>query len=165
MNYGRRGATHFQAGVLHRAGWIVAAVMGLSGCAPKGLYDWGSYEDSLYSRYTDNDFIQAEAYVSESLPTAAHPMRVPPGVYADYGFLLYRRGDYAGALEYFEKEKSTYPESSALMTKLIGKVREKAASPAPGGSAAKEAPEPKREAEPRENAAPKDNAKAGVTVP
>lgn len=104
---------------------LLVAITGMPGCAPTSLYDWGQYEDSLYLRYTEHDFSQAESYLSHSLPPTAHPSRVPPGVYADYGFLLYRRGDYAGALEYFEKERQTYPESSALMTKLIDRVRQK----------------------------------------
>jgi len=107
------------------ASWL--AMAGLAGCAPQSLYDWGQYEDSLYLRYTDHDFSQAEAYISQSLPTTAHPSRIPPGVYADYGFLLYRRGNYAGAMEYFEKEKTLYPESSVLMVKLMERVRQKTA--------------------------------------
>ncbi|MGH8551578.1 MAG: DUF4810 domain-containing protein [Methylococcales bacterium] len=106
---------------------LLVTITGTTGCAPTSLYDWGKYEDSLYLRYTDHDFIQAESYLSNSLPTTAHPSRIPPGVYADYGFLLYRRGDYTGALQYFEKEKQTFPESSALMTKLIDRVRQKMA--------------------------------------
>jgi hypothetical protein len=110
---------------------LIAGVL-LEGCAhgPTGLYDWGEYEDSVYTRYTNHDFGLAEKDVYSTLPQPGHTARVPPGVYADYGFLLYRRGDYAGALSYFEKEKATYPESSLLMTKLINRVREKTGQPA-----------------------------------
>lgn len=97
----------------------------ITACAPVSLYDWGDYEDSLYLRYTDQDFGQAESHLHDSLASVNHPSRVPPGVYADYGFLLYRRGDYTGALEYFEREKKAFPESSALMTKLSERVRSK----------------------------------------
>lgn len=106
---------------------LLVVTVGATGCARQTLYDWGEYEDTLYLRYTENDFAQAESYLRRTLPTTAHPSRVPPGVYADYGFLLYRRGDYPGALQYFEKEKQTYPESSALMTKLIDRIRQKTA--------------------------------------
>ncbi|MGY6214449.1 DUF4810 domain-containing protein [Methylolobus aquaticus] len=108
-----------------RAIWLLAASVFDTGCAPKTLYNWGGYEDSLYLRYTAQDFTQAETEAAGTLPTTAHPLRVPPGVYADYGFLLYRRGDYARAIQYFEKEKATYPESSLLMTRLIDRVRQR----------------------------------------
>lgn len=110
---------------------LIAGIL-LEGCArgPTSLYDWGGYEDSVYTRYTNQDFGLAEKDVYRTLPQPGHTARVPPGVYADYGFLLYRRGDYAGAISSFEMEKATYPESSLLMTKLINRVREKTGQPA-----------------------------------
>jgi hypothetical protein len=48
-------------------------------------------------------------------------------VYADYGFLLYRRGDYVGAIEKFEQEKRAFPESAALMSKLIERIQQQRA--------------------------------------
>lgn len=126
LDYGSQGGLTFKTWPRSLAYTLLISA-GLAGCAPKTLYDWGKYEDSLYLRYADKDFGQAESYVNQSLPTTAHPSRVPPGVYADYGFLLYRRGNYSGALEYFEKEKKTYPESAALMTKLIERVQQKTA--------------------------------------
>ncbi len=97
----------------------------LSGCAPGGLFYWGDYEDSLYQRYIEHNPAQAEIYLQQTIAEAEHNRyRMPPGVYADYGFMLYRRGDKPAAIAYFSKEKETYPESSALMTKLIERVRQ-----------------------------------------
>jgi len=103
-------------------GLVVGA--GLAGCAPPALYQWGEYEDSLYRRYVKEDIAGAEAYLRETLVAAELKSRVPPGVYADYGFLLYRRGDYAAAIEKFEQEKRAFPESAALMSKLIERIRQ-----------------------------------------
>ncbi|MGH8497448.1 MAG: DUF4810 domain-containing protein [Methylococcales bacterium] len=119
----RAGCSWARAGISRVV--LLFAISAMTGCARPSLYDWGSYEDSLYLRYADQDFSQAESYLSQSIPRTAHPSRAPPGVYADYGFLLYRRGDYAGALQYFEKEKKAFPESSALMTKLSDRVQQK----------------------------------------
>lgn len=99
--------------------------MGLTACGTKTLYDWGAYEDSLYLRYTDKNFGDAETYLKKSLQAASDQGRMPPGMYADYGYMLYRRGDYSGAIAAFEKEKKIFPESSALMAKLIERVRQK----------------------------------------
>jgi len=102
--------------------------VGLAGCAPPALYQWGEYEDSLYRRYVKEDIAGAEAYLRETLVAAELKSRVPPGVYADYGFLLYRRGDYAAAIERFEQEKRAFPESAALMSKLIERIQQQRAT-------------------------------------
>jgi len=97
----------------------------LFGCAPKGLFYWGDYENSLYERYMENNSAQAENYLQLSIDKAIKEnRRVPPGVYADYGFILYQRGDKNSAINFFEKEKQLYPESQALMSKLIERVKQ-----------------------------------------
>ena len=117
----------------HRTRWhqvCLCLVIGaaLAGCAPPALYQWGDYEDSLYRRYVKEDIHGAEAYLRETIVAAELKSRVPPGVYADYGFLLYRRGDYAGAMEKFEQEKRAFPESAALMSKLIERIQRQRAT-------------------------------------
>ncbi|WP_051906557.1 DUF4810 domain-containing protein [Methylomarinum vadi] len=103
---------------------LVALAFFLNGCAPSGIFYWGDYEDSLYQRYIEQNSAQAEVYLQETITDAErNHYRVPPGVYADYGFLLYRRGDKQAAIAFFNKEKRTYPESVMLMEKLIERVR------------------------------------------
>lgn len=97
----------------------------LEGCAQPGLFYWGEYEGSLYERYVANDSGHTEAHLQESFAEAQkNNQRVPPGLYADYGFMLYKRGDKSGAINFFDKEKKLYPESSLLMTKLIDRVNQ-----------------------------------------
>lgn len=97
----------------------------LGGCAPPGLFYWGEYENSLYERYVENDNGHTEAHLQESFAEAQKTnQRVSPGLHADYGFMLYKRGDKSGAINFFDKEKKLYPESSLLMTKLIDRVNQ-----------------------------------------
>ncbi len=104
---------------------LMSVVM-LSGCVPPGLYYWGDYETSLFERYVENNPQHTDAYLTQTLLEAEKQHRkVPPGVYADYGFLLYTRGDKAGAIENFQKERALYPESLALMNKLIERIQQK----------------------------------------
>ncbi|AEF98480.1 hypothetical protein Metme_0023 [Methylomonas methanica MC09] len=104
---------------------LMLAVM-LTGCVPPGLYYWGDYETSLFERYVENNPQHTDAYLTKTLIEAEKQHRkVPPGVYADYGFLLYTRGDKAGAIENFQKERALYPESLALMNKLIERIQQK----------------------------------------
>ena len=103
---------------------IVACTLG--GCATPSIYHWGKFENGLHDRYINQDHAQADVYLFETIRTAEQQnLRVPPGAYADYGFLLFKRGDRAGAIAYFEKERRLFPESSAFMTKLIERVKQK----------------------------------------
>jgi hypothetical protein len=103
----------------------LVGVSGLLGCVPPPIYLWGDYEDTLYQRYANEDAAEQEARLREMVVAAELKSQVPPGVYADYGFMLYRRGDYGGAIGYFEKEKQRFPESAALMSKLIDRIRQR----------------------------------------
>ena len=46
----------------------------------------------------------------------------PPGIYAEYGYALYLRGQFDGAIVYFAKEQEAWPESAVLMTTVIGRL-------------------------------------------
>ncbi|HVW64726.1 MAG TPA: DUF4810 domain-containing protein [Nitrosospira sp.] len=103
----------------------------LVGCASPSIYHWGKFENGLHERYVSLDHGQADAYLLETIGAAEQQnLRVPPGAYADYGFLLFKRGDTKGAIAYFEKEKLLFPESSAFMTKLIERIKQKEAETA-----------------------------------
>ncbi|MBI3767873.1 MAG: DUF4810 domain-containing protein [Deltaproteobacteria bacterium] len=105
-----------------------AAVLAASaaGCGVAPLYHWGRYEDSLYKRSVDGDGDEARTAVEETIEAAEHHgQRVPPGVYADYGFLLFQRGQHDLAARYFGKEAQAFPESAALMNRLIAKIQER----------------------------------------
>jgi hypothetical protein len=97
----------------------------LAGCAKPSLYSWGDYGESLELRYEKENLAQAEQVLREQMAGYDAGKRVPPGVCADYGFLLYRRGDLAGAVLFFEKERNAFPESTFLMNKLIDRIKKK----------------------------------------
>ncbi|WP_025040723.1 DUF4810 domain-containing protein [Nitrosospira briensis] len=105
---------------------MLVVAIGLVGCSAPSIYHWGQFEDGLHDRYVSQNHPQADAYLLETITKAEQEnLRIPPGAYADYGFLLFKRGDREGAIAYFEKEKRFFPESSAFMTKLIERVKQK----------------------------------------
>jgi hypothetical protein len=115
-----------------RSSFVVLSILILSGCAVPEIHYWGGYESSLYDRYVDNKPQESEEDVRSTLLEAeSQHKRIPPGVSADYGFMLYKRGDMAGAISYFEKEKKLYPESGALMAKLIERINKKSKAAVP----------------------------------
>ena len=98
----------------------------LCACAPKSLFYWGDYETSISDRWVENDNDIGEQHLQQTITAAEQSgSKVPPGLYADYGIMLYRRGNPDGAIAYFDKERKTFPESRLLMSKLIDKIHEK----------------------------------------
>jgi hypothetical protein len=113
-----------------RAPWLLALVPLLAGCAAHGgVFYWGQYEESLYVRQRDgSDAGQAEAasMLERTILRAEKAgRRLAPGVYADYGYLLYRRGRQAEAVEYFRKEAELYPEARPFMEAVIARAERK----------------------------------------
>lgn len=94
------------------------------GCAAPTKYYWGNYENCLYSYYKNPSEVEeiVEA-LSKIIKNGEQDGRVPPGIYADYGYLLFVTGKTGEAIVYFEKEKNAWPESSMLMDKMITTVK------------------------------------------
>lgn len=96
-------------------------------CKPPEMYHWGKYEDSLYriakdpaamDRYGENLLVQINA--AEGLN------KVPPGIYAEYGYFLLARKRGDEAVVFFRKEKERWPESAVLMDRMIASAAPKA---------------------------------------
>ncbi len=71
------------------------------------LYYWGNYEQALYS-YTKRPG-EVDQYIEslgEIVAEGEKRNKVPPGLYAEYGYALMTAGREAEALEYFEKERT-----------------------------------------------------------
>ncbi|MDR0566810.1 MAG: DUF4810 domain-containing protein [Prevotellaceae bacterium] len=102
---------------------IAACAMLLSGCAPATLYSWGRYQAAAYS-YAKSNTDEDAAKLGEAYRyVVSHPggMRkvVPPGIYADYAYLLFRQGKTKEALEYLKMEIGLYPESTVFIGRII----------------------------------------------
>ncbi len=117
---------------------LAGALLLVAGCAAGTggrLYDWPGYERGLAEQLLEHDPAAAEAAYARAIAESTQRRgRVPPGLYGDYGFLLYLRGDYAGAIAAFEREKTLFVEATPLMDRLIARVRERqgTATPAAG---------------------------------
>ena len=109
------------------------------GCAPKTRYAWGRYDSTLYSHYKNPQDREAHLeHLGEIVREAETQDRVPPGLYAEYGYALYEKGSIREAVSYFEKEKAKWPESNVLMEKMIRNAKQQEAVRKP--SAAKPSP-------------------------
>lgn len=101
---------------------MAAAGLMLSACAtgPAPKYDWGTYEQSMYTFYKDPSKAEELMVSMETMIKGAEAGKrvVPPGLYAEYGFLLMMKGKPQDAVANFEKEKIKWPESAQLMDRM-----------------------------------------------
>ena len=99
---------------------IMLLLFSLIGCGAQTRYNWSNYDKKMYNHYKNpserEQFVQA---LKEILDSAEPEGKVPPGIYAEYGFVLYEDGNNQQAVLYFQKEADKWPESRAFMTKLI----------------------------------------------
>jgi hypothetical protein len=87
----------------------------------QGMYHWGEYEPRLYDYYKDPDDLEPlMADLETTLAAGEKDQRVPPGLYAEYGYFLMTKKRHDEAITYFTKEKTAWPESTVLMDKMIG---------------------------------------------
>jgi hypothetical protein len=63
-----------------------------------------------------------EEIISKSKKKATRK-RVPPGIYADYGFHLLQDGQLEKGMRMLEKEKELYPESEQMVNYLMSQFK------------------------------------------
>ena len=100
----------------------VTCVALLAGCATThDKYDWGSYEHTLYVYYKEPAAAGAMMGSLQSIITDADRTHeiVPPGIYAEYGYLLLKQGKSQEAVSEFKQEESHWPESRVFMDRMI----------------------------------------------
>jgi len=113
--------------------------LSVAGCATQHQhYDWGSYDPSLYGYYKNPTKVgELSASLQTIIDTAdKHHAAVPPGIYAEYGYLQMQQGKNQSAVDFFKREESHWPESRVFMERMI-KV---ASTPDPAATAASSAP-------------------------
>lgn len=99
------------------------AVLAVSCTTKKPLYSWGDYGDATYSYLKDSD----EDAIEDLLKNYKDMIKnqngtrktVPPGIYADYGYLLMQEGRTEEGRRMFKKEIELYPESRIFIDRIL----------------------------------------------
>ena len=93
----------------------------IAGCAGPAKYSWGSYEPALYQHYkTPGQIADLETELARTIQQATEKgEKVPPGIYAEYGFVLQQRGKLTEAAGFYHKERQAWPESAVLMNTML----------------------------------------------
>lgn len=106
---------------------LLIGLIFIAGCGGVNTrYAWNNYDVELYDHYKNpaqkEEFILA---MKEIIESAESKNKVPPGIYAEYGYLMYEKGDIAKAVLFYQKEADMWPESKFLMAKMIANTQKR----------------------------------------
>lgn len=96
----------------------------LQGCATvtDAGYYWGGYSGTLYKYTKDPNETTLANHVEELQKIIAvsreKSLRVPPGIYAELGYIMARKGNDVEAAAQYENEMALYPESRIFLERL-----------------------------------------------
>jgi hypothetical protein len=106
----------------------VAALLFFAGCTTQPpLYNYEDYSSSYYDSVKqpgDEAALKLQQSMEQAIEAAGESRsgRVPPGMYANLGYIYLKGGASAKAIEMFNREKETYPEATQFMDRVIQKV-------------------------------------------
>lgn len=106
---------------------FISLVSFFASCAPSNLYYWGKYDQATYQfnkTQTEESRVKLLSTYEDIIKNKAKSLskEVPPGIYADYGYLLIQDGQIAKGKEMLEKELSIYPESKKMVEYILKKL-------------------------------------------
>ncbi|MBM3418688.1 MAG: DUF4810 domain-containing protein [Bacteroidetes bacterium] len=110
--------------------WLFSIIgfLSTSCVSKKDLYFWDKYDVSSYLYLKNNNEQSAQELIAtyESIIVKQNEIRkvVPPGIYADYGFILMQNGKVEKGNLMLQKEIELYPESKIFIDRII-KMQEK----------------------------------------
>jgi len=87
------------------------------------LYSWHDYQKDYYNflKKADKNSLEKLTKTYEKIIAEQKETRgiVPPGIYADYGYLLMENGKPAEAKSMLAKEMELYPESEVFIKSIL----------------------------------------------
>ncbi len=105
---------------------LAAGMLYSCGTVQKPLYSWYDSQDATYQytkRATENDLNRAMAqYELVINKQEGERMVVPPGMNAEYGFLLYKAGKKNEGIALLKEEIHLYPESERFISRIINQL-------------------------------------------
>lgn len=102
---------------------ILSGIVASAPLAAETLYSWHGYQEKSYKYLKKNDASSYKNLVKcyESIISSQTLGRrtVPPGIYADYGWILIKNGEIEKGKAMLQKEMELYPESSTFITRIL----------------------------------------------
>jgi hypothetical protein len=103
---------------------IIVTVLLIASCSTqKPLYTWGNYESTSYNYLKNSDEKSTQELIEnyQKIIEIQKGTRgvIPPGVCADYGFLLLQEGKTEEGKKMLMKEIALYPESKIFIERIL----------------------------------------------
>lgn len=108
-----------------RAAITIGIALALAGCAtrPTTLYQWGNYEELIYSSHAAPGDVPTEKQVeileADYQKARSGHGRMPPGWHAQLGVLYFQLGKPDQARQELLTEKAQFPESGVFVDRLL----------------------------------------------
>lgn len=108
---------------------ILMSVFILSSCSSsKTLYSWYDYEDKAYQYQKKGEDELLPKTMKECLKVIEKQKGIrntpPPGLNAEYGYMLYKLGKKEEALNSYKTEILLYPESEIYVSRIIKQLEQ-----------------------------------------
>lgn len=104
--------------------FIGTCMLAFASCSTvEPLYSWYNYENITY-QYSKKSTEELQVKVLEQYQKMIDKQNgsrgvVPPGLYAEYGYMLYRTGKKEEGLSFLKEEIKVYPESEKYISRII----------------------------------------------
>jgi hypothetical protein len=106
---------------------ISAAITGCRTPPKPPMYYYGDYERALYKIKKSPDAANGSKYQASLEDvikgSKEKSIRVPPGIYCEYGYVLWQKGRHSEAEAQFALEMQTYPESVPFVTLVLNSLK------------------------------------------
>ena len=103
-------------------GFILSIIIVGCGTTSKDTFYWGDYSTTLYEYKKNPGEETFEAHKKELMSLMEYSTEnnktVPPGLNAEYGYILLKEGFEDEGLEYLSKEIELYPESAPFINRI-----------------------------------------------
>ncbi|WP_187759627.1 DUF4810 domain-containing protein [Treponema pectinovorum] len=103
------------------------ALVLFASCGTTKLYSWYDYQEDYYHFVKNNDKKSFETLIKtyDKLIKKQNETRgvVPPGIYADYGFVLIQSGKTTEGKAMLAKEIELYPESEVFVGAILKRAK------------------------------------------
>lgn len=107
---------------------LIIVIFGTVSCSSStSLYSWYNYEDATYNYYKNPDEKKQEKMMNQYAKMLQNQKGtrkvVPPGLNAEYGFMLVKAGKKEEGLALLQKEIELYPESEKYISRIINQLK------------------------------------------
>ncbi|MBE6323252.1 MAG: DUF4810 domain-containing protein [Paludibacteraceae bacterium] len=102
---------------------LSGVLMFICSCSDKTLYSWHKYEDVSYKyqKKGTDEFLNKSMKEYRKVIERQSGLRsvAPPGINAEYGYLLCKSGKVSEGIEFLKREIALYPESEVFISRVI----------------------------------------------